>query len=532
MGSDFFFGFPETQVQEWNGSSWDTLSQAVNNVFTPFLDLEWDKDGNLWMLQMFHDVFSIRYGQQWYRFKAADMPGDVELFTCFAEDPNGGMWIGTDDGLIFYDGFRFEHTPSTEIGIISDLLPKLTILNIAIDEAGTKWLALSAEGIRKQEVGKNWEIVEFEWPSEDLPGIDKIVCGTYPELWADLSQQGVLHFDGSEWKHYNSENAGFPVTHINNIMAAPNGRVWFTTYQSVTVYDPRGQGIAPYQLPEQNNIEVYPNPGCCQYEVHWQAEVAGQYSISLYNTSGQQLRQWQKEVFLAGEASFNFQDNNLPAGTYVLNIIQEMDKDILYLAGDATQDDTLVEAGIENARGLIAALGEDSENLFIVLSARQLNPKLTIVSRAIEERSQAKLIKAGANHVVMPENIGGFYMAMLMNKPGAVEFFSFITSEYHSDMGFEELHYHDLPDAYQGRPISDMALRSQTGANIIGYRNHRGRYQAQAEGREVAIYAKIKVKLNDGKYHPYVDETRDLAQEEWSMLWPSDWILPEGSESE
>lgn len=160
-----------------------------------------------------------------------------------------------------------------------------------------------------------------------------------------------------------------------------------------------------------------------------------------------------------------------------IQIIQEMDKDILYLAGDATQDDTLVEAGIENARGLIAALGEDSENLFIVLSARQLNPKLTIVSRAIEERSQAKLIKAGANHVVMPENIGGFYMAMLMNKPGAVEFFSFITSEYHSDMGFEELHYHDLPDAYQGRPISDMALRSQTGANIIGYRNHRGRYQ-------------------------------------------------------
>ena len=162
--------------------------------------------------------------------------------------------------------------------------------------------------------------MEFEWPSEDLPGIDKIVCGTYPELWADLSQQGVLHFDGSEWKHYNSENAGFPVTHINNIMAAPNGRVWFTTYQSVTVYDPRGQAIVPYQLPEQKKIEVYPNPGCCQYEVHWQADVAGQYSISLYNTSGQQLRQWQKEVFRAGEASFNFQDNNLPAGTYVLNV--------------------------------------------------------------------------------------------------------------------------------------------------------------------------------------------------------------------
>ncbi len=160
-----------------------------------------------------------------------------------------------------------------------------------------------------------------------------------------------------------------------------------------------------------------------------------------------------------------------------IQLIQEMDQDILYLEGDATQDDTLFEAGIANARGLIAALGEDSENLFIVLSSRQLNPKLTIVSRAIKERSQAKLIKAGANHVVMPENIGGFYMAMLMNKPGAVEFFSFITSEYHSDMGFEELHYHDLPESYQGRPIRDLHLRSQTGANIIGYRDHLGRYQ-------------------------------------------------------
>lgn len=160
-----------------------------------------------------------------------------------------------------------------------------------------------------------------------------------------------------------------------------------------------------------------------------------------------------------------------------IEIIQQTDSDILYLEGDATLDEVLQKAGIEKARGLIAALGDDSDNLFLVLSARALSPKLTIVSRAILERSQAKLIKAGANHVVMPENIGGFYMAMLMNKPGAVEFFSFITSEYHSDMGFEELHYRDLPEMYQGRPISDLALRSQTGANIIGYRNELRVYQ-------------------------------------------------------
>ena len=157
--------------------------------------------------------------------------------------------------------------------------------------------------------------------------------------------------------------------------------------------------------------------------------------------------------------------------------IQQTNEDILYIEGDATLDSMLERAGVAKARGLIAALGEDSDNLFLVLSARALNPNLTIVSRAIQPRSQAKLIKAGADHVVMPANIGGFYMAMLMNKPGAVEFFSFITSEYHADMGFEELHYGDLPPEYRGRPISDLDLRSRTGANIIGYRKQNGGYE-------------------------------------------------------
>lgn len=159
-----------------------------------------------------------------------------------------------------------------------------------------------------------------------------------------------------------------------------------------------------------------------------------------------------------------------------IELIQQSEQDLLYLAGDATKDEVLFEAGIERARGLITALGDDSDNLFIIFSARQLNNKLTIISRAIQDRSQAKMIKAGANHVVMPENIGGFYMATLINKPGAVEFFSFITNEFNSDIGFEELAYDDLPEAYRGKPISALNLRQQTGANIIGYRDKFGKY--------------------------------------------------------
>lgn len=159
-----------------------------------------------------------------------------------------------------------------------------------------------------------------------------------------------------------------------------------------------------------------------------------------------------------------------------IQLIKEGEQDLLFIEGDATRDEILLEAGIERSKGLIAALNDDSDNLFIVLSARQLNQNLMIISRAIHDRTENKLIKAGANHVVMPENIGGFYMATLVNKPRAVEFFSFITNEYHSDIGFEELCYEDLPLADRGKPISALNLRAQSGVNIIGYRNKEGKY--------------------------------------------------------
>lgn len=157
-------------------------------------------------------------------------------------------------------------------------------------------------------------------------------------------------------------------------------------------------------------------------------------------------------------------------------LLEEHD-DALYVIDDATHDETLFAAGIERAGALITALNDDSDNLFIVLSAKDLNPKLRIVSRAKELRGRQKMMKAGASHVIMPEQIGGFYMATLISKPGAVEFFSFITNELAADIGFEELRYDQLPEKYQGRPIKDMNLRSASGVNIIGHRMPGGQYQ-------------------------------------------------------
>lgn len=156
--------------------------------------------------------------------------------------------------------------------------------------------------------------------------------------------------------------------------------------------------------------------------------------------------------------------------------IQEREDKIHYVEGDTTHDDILLLAGISKARALISSLGDDTENVFTVLSARQLNPELNIISRSLHPKTEGKLRMAGANHVIMPEQIGGFYMATLVNKPGAVDFFSFITNEYESDIGFEEIHFDRLPAQFRDKSIKELRIRELTGANIIGFRNQAGKY--------------------------------------------------------
>ena len=160
-----------------------------------------------------------------------------------------------------------------------------------------------------------------------------------------------------------------------------------------------------------------------------------------------------------------------------LDALREQVNEPLFVDGDATQDATLFEANIEEASSLITAFRDDSDNLFIVLSAKDLNPQLRVISSARELRSRQKLMKAGANSVILPEQIGGFYMATIVTKPGAVEFFTFLTNELAADIGFEEIHYDDLPRDGRERPISELGLRHRSGVNIIGYRTASGKYE-------------------------------------------------------
>ncbi|MCB0642788.1 MAG: potassium channel protein [Phaeodactylibacter sp.] len=149
---------------------------------------------------------------------------------------------------------------------------------------------------------------------------------------------------------------------------------------------------------------------------------------------------------------------------------------ILYLNDDATNNEVLLQAGVERASALIAAMPDDANNVFAVLTARQLNPAIKIISRATSDQSIPKLELAGANHVIMPEQIGGFYMATLVNKPGTINFFSYLTSQVGTDVDIEEFSYRQMPPHCKDRSIRDLHIRRESGANIIAYKHPDGHY--------------------------------------------------------
>jgi len=117
----------------------------------------------------------------------------------------------------------------------------------------------------------------------------------------------------------------------------------------------------------------------------------------------------------------------------------EEKEDILFLIGDATRDHTLREARVENAKGLISVLSTDAENLFVVLSARGLNPNLLIIARSAEEDSEQKLLRGGATKVISPYHIGGLRMAHTALKPTVVDFLEFATKSGNIELQMQEI---------------------------------------------------------------------------------------------
>lgn len=165
-----------------------------------------------------------------------------------------------------------------------------------------------------------------------------------------------------------------------------------------------------------------------------------------------------------------------------------------YIIGNANEDEILMQAGIDRASNFISALPNDADNLFVVLSTRQINKNINIISRASNESSYDKLKFAGANNVILPDNIGGDHMASLVVVPGLMEFIDNLSIIGKSNINIEEVAVEKLYSTNAVKTIKDLDLRKKTGCTVIGYKDENGEYIVNPEAElKLAPNSKIIV---------------------------------------
>jgi voltage-gated potassium channel len=166
----------------------------------------------------------------------------------------------------------------------------------------------------------------------------------------------------------------------------------------------------------------------------------------------------------------------------------------LLIEGNGTDEDDLAQAGLERARGLVAASDSDADNLYIVLSARSARPDLLIVARASNADATKKLQVAGADRVVQPYLAAGRVMANLMLKPQVTAFIDVVTASSGPDLRFEEIVVTPA-SGHSGTTIGGLDVRGKTGAMIVGLRKRDGAFDttptadARLEEGDVMIVA-------------------------------------------
>jgi voltage-gated potassium channel len=139
--------------------------------------------------------------------------------------------------------------------------------------------------------------------------------------------------------------------------------------------------------------------------------------------------------------------------------------------GDATEEETLLQAGIERAGAVVTALSGDAENLFVTISARSLNPDAFIVSRSAHESTEAKLVKAGANRVITPNVIGGRRMASMVLHPTVADYLELVGgSQGGVEFRLQEVEL--APDScFVGQSLAQARIRETTGAQVVAILN-------------------------------------------------------------
>jgi voltage-gated potassium channel len=173
---------------------------------------------------------------------------------------------------------------------------------------------------------------------------------------------------------------------------------------------------------------------------------------------------------------------------------------VLFIEGNGTDDDDLREAGLERARGLIAASDDDADNLYIALSARAVKPQLFIVARASNEDAAKKLRLAGADRIVQPYQAAGRVMANLILRPQVTAFVDVVTTASGDDLRFEEIEV-TTESGQGGKTIRDLDIRKETGALIVALRKRDGSFdttpnpEAVLDVGDVLIAAGTEIEL-------------------------------------
>ncbi len=152
---------------------------------------------------------------------------------------------------------------------------------------------------------------------------------------------------------------------------------------------------------------------------------------------------------------------------------------MMYVLGNASDDDTLRRAGIERANTIVATLPSNADNVYTILSARHLNPAIRIVARAIDTDSTQKLVQAGADKVISPYDIGGYYLANAVLRPHVVNFMEVVNKSAgitEKNLEIEELEVTENC-RYANKPLRETGIRSELNIIVLAIRNKDGQFE-------------------------------------------------------
>lgn len=186
-------------------------------------------------------------------------------------------------------------------------------------------------------------------------------------------------------------------------------------------------------------------------------------------------------------------------------IVSVMDRNILVLQGDSIHDSVLMEAGVERAQGLISVLSSDADNLYVVLSARGMNPKLKIVARASEEGAEQKLLRAGADNVISPYYIGGLRIAHTILKPAVVDFIEFATRSRNLELQIEEIRLKEGSHIID-HSLDECGIRKDLGIIIVAIKRSSGDMEFNPTSKSIIKKGDILIAMGESKQLKALEE--------------------------